>query len=249
MAGAARRLTGLGALLALSLLAPDLAARGQAPVTLRSQILEPLEQLNQDITAATTAPGVQRATWGIAVDSLDWDERVFELNPATRLVPASTVKLISVASAAEAVGWDFTFETTVRATDGLVGGRLRGDLIVVGSGDPSIGGRGGQPLSAWVDALKAIGLRRVEGRVIGDDDAVEEPRPQLAWAWDDLGYQTGALFGALNLNENQMVVTIAPGASTDSAPALSVEPSAASRPIRNRTVTGPRGSPRLLWPF
>jgi D-alanyl-D-alanine carboxypeptidase/D-alanyl-D-alanine-endopeptidase (penicillin-binding protein 4) len=248
MAGAARRLTGLGALLALSLLAPDLAARGQAPVTFRSQILEPLEQLNQDITAATTAPGVQRATWGIAVDSLDWDERVFELNPATRLVPASTVKLISVASAAEAVGWDFTFETTVRATDGLVGGRLRGDLIVVGSGDPSIGGRGGQPLSAWVDALKAIGLRRVEGRVIGDDDAVEEPRPQLAWAWDDLGYQTGALFGALNLNENQMVVTIAPGASTDSAPALSVEPSAASRPIRNRTVTGPRGSPRLLWP-
>ena len=52
---------------------------------------------------------------------------------------------------------------------------------------------------AWVEALKAAGIRRIDGRIIGDDDAVEEPRPQLAWAWDDLGYTTGALFGALNL--------------------------------------------------
>ena len=43
-----------------------------------------------------------------------------------------------------------------------------------------------------------LGIQRIEGRIIGDDDAVEEPRPALAWAWDDLGYSSGVLFGALN---------------------------------------------------
>ena len=75
--------------------------------------------------------------------------------------------------------------------------------------------------------------------MIGDDDAVEEPRPQLAWAWDDLGYPTGALFGALNLAENRMAITVNPGQALDSQPTFSVEPAAWSRPLRNRTVTGP----------
>ena len=194
------------------------------------------------------APGVQRAAWGIVVHSLDRNERIFEMHPRTLLVPASATKLVSVAAAAEAVGWDFRFETTVRATTPVVDGVLRGDLFITGSGDPSIEGRGGQPLSAWVNALKARGLTRIDGRVIADDNAVEEPRPQLAWAWDDLAYQTGALFGALNLGENRMVVTVTPGASTDVEPVLLVEPSASSRPLRNRTVTGPPGSAHLLWP-
>jgi D-alanyl-D-alanine carboxypeptidase/D-alanyl-D-alanine-endopeptidase (penicillin-binding protein 4) len=142
----------------------------------------PPEQLRADILAATRVPGVQRGLWGIVVHSLDRNERLVDLNPAALLVPASLAKLVSVATAAEAVGWDYRFETTLRATGPIADGVLQGDLIVAGSGDPSIGGRGGDDITAWVDALKAAGIRRIEGRIIGDDDAVEEPRPQLAWA-------------------------------------------------------------------
>jgi len=213
-----------------------------------SPALTPLQQLARDITSATHSPGVDRAAWGIAVHSLDRDERLFELNPRTLLVPASAAKLISLAAAADAVGWNFSYETTVRATAPIVDGTLRGDLLVVGTGDPSIGGRAGRSLAEWVEALRARGLRRIEGRVIGDDDALEEPRPQLAWAWDDLGYQTGALFGALNLGENRTVVTITPGSATAVAGRVDVEPAAASRPLRNRVITGPAGSAPLLWP-
>lgn len=209
---------------------------------------DPLQQLRDDITSATLAPGVQRAVWGIVVQSLDRGERLYELNPRTLLVPASTAKLVSLAAAAEAVGWDFRFETTVRATAPIVDGVIHGDLIVVGAGDPSIGGRAGTDLSGWAASLKAQGVRRLDGRVIGDDDGIEEPRPQLAWAWDDLGYSTGVLFGALNVAENRLEVTIAPAASTGGPATLSVEPYAASRPLVNRTITGPTGSPQLLWP-
>ena len=233
---------------ALCLLTFDLLSCAKAPATLSPPHLDPLQQLEQDITAASMSPGVQRAAWGIVVHSLDRNERLFELNPRTLLVPASAAKLVSLATAVDAVGWNFRFETTVRATAPLVDGTLQCDLLVVGSGDPSIGGRAGQELSVWVDAIKAIGLRRIDGRIIGDDDAVEEPRPQLAWAWDDLGYSTGVLFGALNLAENRMTVTVNPALSPGDTPTLSVEPSASSRPLRNRTVTGAPGSSLLLWP-
>ena len=210
---------------------------------------DPVQFLKQDLTVqTTTAPGVQRAVWGVVVESLDRNERLFELNPQTLLVPASTAKLISLASAADAVGWDYRYETQVRASASVVDGVLQGDLLVVGSGDPSIGGRGGAEVSTWIAELKAAGLRQVNGRVIGDDDALEEPRPQLAWAWDDLGYPTGAVFGALNLAENRMVITVNPGQALDYQPTFSLDPAASSRPLRNRTVTGPTGSPVLLWP-
>ena len=59
--------------------------------------LPPLEQLQHDILASTRMPGVERGIWGIVVQSLDRAERLFELNPRTLLVPASTAKLLSVA--------------------------------------------------------------------------------------------------------------------------------------------------------
>ena len=241
-------MTNRSSALALCLLTIDLLGCARAPVAISPPSLAPLQQLTQDIVAATSSPGVQRATWGIVVHSLDRDERIFDLNPRALLVPASTAKLVSLAAAVDAVGWNFRFETVVRATALLVDGTLHGDLLVVGSGDPSLGGRAGQELSVWVDALKTLGLRRIDGRIIGDDDAVEEPRPQLAWAWDDLGYSTGVLFGALNLAENRMTVTVNPALVTGDRPTLSVDPSASSRPLLNRTATGAPGSSALIWP-
>lgn len=220
-------------------------ARPAVPVT---PTLDPIQQLRADILSATSAPGVQRAAWGIVVQSLDRNERLFELNPGTLLVPASVGKLVSLATAVDLVGWDYRFETTLRATGAIVDGVLQGDLLVVGSGDPAIGGRGGDDLSMWITALKALGIRRIDGRVIGDDDAVEEPRPQLAWAWDDLGYVSGTLFGALNLAENRVVVTVVPSSTPGAPTTISVEPHAAYRPLGNRSVTGASGSPQLLWP-
>jgi D-alanyl-D-alanine carboxypeptidase/D-alanyl-D-alanine-endopeptidase (penicillin-binding protein 4) len=195
----------------------------------------------------TRAPGVERGTWGIAVHSLDRNERLFELNAHALLVPGSLAKIVAAATAADAVGWDFRYETALLAAGTIAGGVLRGDLIVAGSGDPSIGGRGGDDITAWNGAVRTAGIRRIDGRVVGDDDAIDEPRPQLAWTWDDLGYPTGALFGALNFNENRSTVTVTPGAAGGPA-ALTVPSPFDYRDIVNRVVTGPPGSAPLLWP-
>jgi D-alanyl-D-alanine carboxypeptidase/D-alanyl-D-alanine-endopeptidase (penicillin-binding protein 4) len=205
-----------------------------------------VEELRQGLLADMALPSVSRAVWGVVVHSLDRDERLFELNPRTLLIPASVAKIVSAATAADAVGWDYTFATTVRATGPIVDGVLTGDLLVVGTGDPTPGGRAGDDLKVWADALKAAGLKRIEGRIIGDDDAIEEPRPANSWAWDDLGYVSGSLFGALNATENRMTVTIAPGATEGAPGALSVESFAQDRPLTNRTVTT-RATAPFVW--
>jgi D-alanyl-D-alanine carboxypeptidase/D-alanyl-D-alanine-endopeptidase (penicillin-binding protein 4) len=238
-------------LFALCLLTFDLLAASCARVPVAvtpSRPADPLQQLRDDITAATTAPGVRRAAWGILVQSLDRGDRLFALNPGTLLVPASTVKLVSLASAVDAVGWGHQFETSFWITGPIITGVVHGDLIVTGAGDPSIGGRGGTDLMDWIQALRKSGVRRIEGRIIGDDNAIEESRPQLAWAWDDLGYATGAIFGALNYAENRMDVVIGPAPVPGGPTTLTVQPYAAYRPLDNRTVTGPPDSMLLLWP-
>ena len=222
-------------------------SRASPATTPSGSTRQTLEQLRRDIAQATQVPGVQRGVWGVVVHSLDRDERLVELQPHTLLVPASVAKLVAVATAAEAVGWDYTYETTLQAVGTIRDGVLVGDLIAVGSGDPTIGGRAGEDLSRWVAAVRAAGIRRIEGRIIGDDNAIEEPRPQLAWAWDDLGYTSGALFGALNFAENRMTVTVTPGPVPATPSALGLDPLAASRPLANRVVTGAMGTVQLLW--
>jgi D-alanyl-D-alanine carboxypeptidase/D-alanyl-D-alanine-endopeptidase (penicillin-binding protein 4) len=206
-----------------------------------------IEALRKDLLAETALPNVRRAIWGVLVHSLDRDERLFELNPQTLFVPASVAKIVSAISAADAVGWDYRFETAVRATAPLVNGVLTGDLIVVGSGDPTPEGRAGAGLQVWVDALKAAGLKRIEGRVVGDDDAIDEPRPGAAWSWEDLGYTSGAIFGALNATENRLTVTIGPGTGEGAPATLSVEDFAQDRPLLNRAVTT-RSTEPFIWP-
>jgi D-alanyl-D-alanine carboxypeptidase/D-alanyl-D-alanine-endopeptidase (penicillin-binding protein 4) len=224
-------------------------AKAPPATTPASPAPDPIAQLQQSIISAIRMPGVSRAAWSVAVQSLDRrDGRLLTVNPGTLLVPASVAKLVSVATAADAVGWDYRYTTTLLATGPIVNGVLQGDLIVVGSGDPSIGGRAGDDFTRWVQAIKTAGIRRIEGRVIGDDDLIDEPRPQLAWAWDDLGYTTGALFGALNLAENRSTVTIAPGPSPGAPAVVTVDPRLAFRVVTNRVATGPPGSPQLLWP-
>jgi len=224
---------------------PGCASNPSRPAEPRDRALA---QFRSDVLSETQRAGVSRASWGIVVDSLDRHDRLVDLNARTLFVPASVAKLVSVATAAEAVGWDYRFETSLITTGSVSQGRLFGDLIIVGSGDPSIGGRGGGDLSPFIAAVKAAGFERIEGRIVGDDDALEEPRPQLSWAWDDLGYTTGSLFGALNLAENRTTVTVAP-ATTAGAPAtVRLDARAEGRPIVNRVVTGPAGSPSLVWP-
>src|SRR3972149_7565207 len=128
------------------------------------------------MAAAFRATAFGNAGWGIQVKSLKTGETLFALTPGTFLMPASNLKVVTAAVAAERLGWTHTFETRLIAGAAIENGVLTGDLVVVGAGDPSLGGRPGSAaagLDAWANQLKASGITRISGRIVGDDNGLD----------------------------------------------------------------------------
>ena len=219
------------------------------PAVAAARPFDPVEQLRHDLDLLIDRPGHLYGIWGVAVQSLTRNDRLYERHPRTLIVPASTMKVVTLAAASEAVGWDYRFHTRFLSTGAIEGGVLRGDLVIVGSGDPSVLGRpDANTVLPWVDALRARGVTRVDGRIIGDDDDVEEPRPGFAWSWEDMGYAYGAIPGALNVGENVATLLVSPG-SAEGLPAI-VEASrdAAATPVVNDVTTSRPDATRFVWP-
>ena len=208
--------------------------------------VDPTASLSRDLTEIFSTAPASGALWGIRIESLDHPgEPLFALNADHLFVPASNMKLLTVAAAATRLGWDHTFETTVRATTPLGSdGIVRGDLVVRGGGDPTIGNRStsGRSLSTLADALWQHGVRRVEGRIVGDARAFAHEPLGEGWAWDDLPFSYSAPAGALIYNENDARITIAPGSAPATAAAVALADADSGLIVRSRVTTGAAGS-------
>src|SRR5262249_54563501 len=146
-------------------------------------------QLRADIDRVLADPVLAHTSWGIVVRKADSDDVLYERNPHALLLPASNMKIVTLAAAAERLGWDFSYDTRLYASGPIANGVLEGDLVVVGSGDPSIDdwdGAASQLFQTWADRLKDAGIRTIAGRIVGDDDAFEDEGLGAGWAWDDL---------------------------------------------------------------
>jgi D-alanyl-D-alanine carboxypeptidase/D-alanyl-D-alanine-endopeptidase (penicillin-binding protein 4) len=168
------------------------------------------------------------------------DEALYSVHARTLLMPASNMKIVTLAATAERLGWDYQYETKLLGTDPIEAGRLAGDLVVVGSGDPSIGSRDGaatRVFESWADQLLNLGVRRIDGRVVGDDNAFEDETLGAGWTWDDLSEGYAAGIGALQFNENIVRATIAPGLAVGDAAIVNLEPAGSGLTIHNELKT------------
>jgi D-alanyl-D-alanine carboxypeptidase/D-alanyl-D-alanine-endopeptidase (penicillin-binding protein 4) len=175
-----------------------------------------VKALKNDLASYYQAPAFKNAVWGVLVKSLATGETLFAVNPGTFLMPASNMKVVTMAAAAERLGWNYTFTTKVVATGSVEEGVLKGDLVVVGSGDPSLGGRpteGPSVVERWADQIRARGIRRIDGRLIGQDNVFDDEGLGQGWAWDYLAYGYATPVGGLDFNENVVRLTFAPGAA------------------------------------
>jgi D-alanyl-D-alanine carboxypeptidase/D-alanyl-D-alanine-endopeptidase (penicillin-binding protein 4) len=186
----------------------------------------------------------------VLVRSLDRDETVFAHNAGKLVMPASNMKIVTMAATAERFGWDHRFETTLESAAPIVDGTLKGDLIVRGSGDPSIGLRddvAGRAFDTWASQLRAAGITAIDGRIIGLDDALADEELGAGWSWDDMAYAYSAPVTGLMYNESLVRVTLRPGSAPGSAALLDVSPPGDhGLAIRNEVTTGPPGSEPTL---
>lgn len=161
------------------------------------------------------------------------------------MMPASNMKIVTLATAATMLGWDHRFTTTLETTGTIQGGVLDGDLFVRSNGDPTINSRDGRAaavLFEWAAALKAAGVQRITGRVIGDDQAFDDEGLGQGWAWDYLQFGYATPVGALQFNENLATLELRPGAAAGDTAAATLSPGAGLR-LMNRAATSAPGTP------
>jgi serine-type D-Ala-D-Ala carboxypeptidase/endopeptidase (penicillin-binding protein 4) len=221
-----------------------------APVSAPTTIAETrLSRLAAVVAHVLAAPAFDRATTAFVARSLATGETLYQHNGGVWLVPASTMKVLTTVAAADRLGWGYRFETRLVAMGPVVNGTLRGDLLVVGTGDPTINPRHPERMTAfdeWARALAAKGIRHIAGHVVGDDTAFEEPGVGIGWAWDDLVLGYGAAYGALQFNDNEAEVTMGPGTTPGAPPVVYVSPSNHGLLLDVQAVTAAEGTPSSL---
>ena len=161
------------------------------------------------------------AFWGLYVQDLSTGRILLSRNADKLFLPASTQKLFTTATALDALGPDFRYTTRLyffgdERTDGV----LRGDLVIRGAGDPTFGSdlTSEDPLQRWAEALHAAGVRRIQGRLIGDDDRFEDAPYGEGWDVSHISTESYApAAGGLAWDDNLLALRIA-GGTVESSP-------------------------------
>jgi D-alanyl-D-alanine carboxypeptidase/D-alanyl-D-alanine-endopeptidase (penicillin-binding protein 4) len=192
------------------------------------------------------------AVWGVKVVSLKDGRTIFERHADKLLIPASNAKLFTAALALDRLGTDFRFRTSLYSSSSITGsGTLRGDLIVYGRGDPTFAahfneGDYRKSLYPVYRALKAAGVKRITGAIIGDESFFRGPSMGYGWTWDDLQEYYGAETSALTVDDNTIDVAITPGKRLGEPCRIVVKPTTGLLTFINGSKTGAPNSPRRI---
>ena len=148
------------------------------------------------------------ARWGVFVVSLK-DGRILAAKDAQKLFnPASVQKTLTSIVALDRLGTDFRWRTKVYARGKIENGTLDGDLILYGEGAPDLSEAG---IDELVEQLKAKGLQKIKGGIVGDESYFTGDAIGDGWAWNELQWYYGAEASALSINKNLVNVSLQNG--------------------------------------
>ncbi|MGB9505808.1 MAG: D-alanyl-D-alanine carboxypeptidase/D-alanyl-D-alanine-endopeptidase, partial [Candidatus Acidiferrum sp.] len=201
-----------------------------------------------------------KGMWGLLVADAVIGETLYELNADKYFVPASNMKLLTTALALDTLGPDYRFRTTIE-TNGTISadGKLSGDLILVGRGDPNLSNRkfpfdtkeefDGPPeraLAELADMAVARGVKEISGDVIGDDSYFPRERYPDGWEIDDMVWDYGAAISAIVVDDNAVSLTLTPGEQAGDSVQAEVQPVEQEFVVRNQVITvGAKEKPDL----
>jgi D-alanyl-D-alanine carboxypeptidase/D-alanyl-D-alanine-endopeptidase (penicillin-binding protein 4) len=181
---------------------------------------------------------------------------LYAKNDQIGLATASTLKTITAATAFSLLGKDFQFQTTLSYSGNITPeGTLKGNLIIVGSGDPTLGSWRYQNkenivLNQWVEAIRSAGIKRIDGAIIGDDRVFGTQTTPEGWVWQDIGNYYGAGTSGLAWRENQFDIHLKPGNSTsDETRVIKTVPEMPYIQVVNELKTGLTGTGDRSYAF
>lgn len=177
------------------------------------------DDVARKIEAILGKPRHRSAFWGVDVYSVEDGEIIYAYNSDQNFSPASNVKVFTTAAALDRFGPEFRFKTRL-TSEGWIGddGIFRGDLALIGEGDPNLAGNlteGRNPyvfLDSMAQKVREAGIRGIEGDVVGDDSYFPYAPYGRGWIPSDLTQYYGAPVSALSFQDNLIRVVMRPGA-------------------------------------
>ncbi len=177
-------------------------------------------------------PELLRASIGFVAIDATTGKVVAGFNPNTAFAPASVQKIVSTATALEVLSPKYQFETTIEYSGSIdKNGTLNGDLFIRGGGDPTLGSprfagenSKNEFLKNWSKAIKKIGIKKIDGRIIGDAEIYSSATTPSSWTWGHLGNYFGAGTSGLTVYDNTYRLTFKSGAAGKLTKILKTEP-------------------------
>jgi D-alanyl-D-alanine carboxypeptidase/D-alanyl-D-alanine-endopeptidase (penicillin-binding protein 4) len=211
---------------------------------IKNPAINPTVELKEQLEETFNDPNFSNANWGVMVKSLRTGEILYKKNVDKLFTPASNQKLFTTAAALLLLNEKFYYETRLYLNGEIRNGKIAGDLIISGYGDPTISSKfieGGavKLFEKWADSLKARGVNDILGDIIGDDSAFDNEPLGKGWETDNEKYFFSAESGALCINDNCVRFTIRPSGVGEPA-GITISPETGYVRIEDRVVTVPQ---------
>jgi D-alanyl-D-alanine carboxypeptidase/D-alanyl-D-alanine-endopeptidase (penicillin-binding protein 4) len=201
-------------------------------------------ELRHAIDSMVASPTFSNAHWGILIVDPERGDTIYSRNAGKLFMPASNQKIVTGSVALALLGPDYQFTTAFAARGPVEGGVLRGDLVVIGRGDPSMSDhmRGDvmQALRAVPDSLRAHDVRYVSGRLQRAGDAFPDAWHGFGWGWDDFDAAYSAGVDELFFNEGMFQVTVRGGTREGARATTTVRPDIGFPSLRALVTTARR---------
>lgn len=221
-------------------------AKEQNPVEIRA-----IGELQNDLNGILSDSKFSNASIGVEVRSLKTGDKLFQLNPERNFIPASNLKLVTTAAALSILGPDFRYSTQVVSSGKISRSVLRGDLIIRGSGDPTIGSTSmfpqkepGAVFDAWADSLEALGIEKIDGNIVVDPNYFTSDIFPLGWSIEDEPYYFSAQSSGIAFADNAVSVTVAPGLRAGAKPLYELTPESEYFQVNDLAVTRDASPPQ-----
>ncbi len=204
-----------------------------------------LPLFSQEISAGRffADSSLMHASVSLCVTDAATGSTVLEYNSAKSLVPASVQKLITSAAAIEMLGPDYTFRTQVGYSGTLdtVTGLLKGNIIIKGGGDPSLGSENFSDhykdfLGSWTDKIISSGIKKIEGKILTDDSFYDFQPVPPKWLWEDGGNYYGAGVYGLSVFDNTYEIHLNTTSGNRRVKITGVKPAECSYMLTNRLI-------------
>ena len=206
------------------------------------------EKLKEEIDAILQKYKPKGAHVGISIFSISDDKYLYEVNSDKPFVVASNMKLFTTATALVYLGAGFEYKTQILYRGDIsTDGKLDGDIVIKGSGDPNISGRffGGNVTAVpayWADKIKEHGIQVVNGDIIADDSIFDREFVHSNWPKDQLAKWYCAPVSGLSFNDNCVDIVVKPSSKPGGLISVQIEPETSYIKIVNKCKTTSRKS-------